>query len=567
MEQVSSRIPASHLPLTHSPSEAVIAVFVMGILGVLLIPVPSILLDFLIALNITLSVTILLVSLYVREPLLFSVFPTLLLLLTLFRLSLNVASTRLILLHGSEGITAAGKVIESFGQFVVGGNFVVGGVIFLVLIAIQYIVINHGAVRVSEVTARFTLDAMPGKQMSIDADVNAGVIDEQEARQRRDKVSKEAEFYGSMDGAVRFTQRDAVAGIIITLINILAGFLIGVFQQGVAIGEALRTYSVLTIGDGLVSTIPSLLIAVTAGIMTTRAASESNLGEQVTTQLLGNPKPVGAAAALILLLALIPGLPFVAFFVLSAGTGLVAWIAARDQAPIAKPVDIPEVQDGDAGAGAENVEALVRIDPLGLELGYQLIQLVDTNQGASFLSRVKSVRRQLALDLGVLLPPVHITDNLQLKPKEYRILLKGVEVARGDLMTEALMAINPGHASANIEGVKTTEPTFNLPALWIKPADKEKAQLAGYTVVDNTTVLATHLTEVIKSNIHELLGRQDVNKLVDQVNETHPKVIEELIPKILNLGQVQKVLQNLLRERVSIRDMVTILETLAITPL
>ena len=293
MEQVSSRIPASHLPLTHSPSEAVIAVFVMGILGVLLIPVPSILLDFLIALNITLSVTILLVSLYVREPLLFSVFPTLLLLLTLFRLSLNVASTRLILLHGSEGATAAGKVIESFGQFVVGGNFVVGGVIFLVLIAIQYVVINHGAVRVSEVTARFTLDAMPGKQMSIDADVNAGVIDEQEARQRRDKVSKEAEFYGSMDGAVRFTQRDAVAGIIITLINILAGFLIGVFQQGVAIGEALRTYSVLTIGDGLVSTIPSLLIAVTAGIMTTRAASESNLGEQVTTQLLGNPKPVG----------------------------------------------------------------------------------------------------------------------------------------------------------------------------------------------------------------------------------------------------------------------------------
>ena len=443
------------------------------------------------------------------------------------------------------------------------GNFVVGGVIFLVLIAIQYIVINHGAVRVSEVTARFTLDAMPGKQMSIDADLNAGIIDDQQARDRRSRIAREAEFYGAMDGSVRFTQRDAVAAIIITLINILAGFAIGVFQQGVPIGEALKTYSILTIGDGLVSTIPSLMIAVTAGIMTTRAASESNLGEEVAKQLLGNPRPVGAAALVLMLLALVPGMPFMAFFLLSAGAALAAWVAARERTSTLSVDESVQAEEEEAETSDKNMESLMRVDPLGLEIGYQLIQLIDNKEGRSFLSRVKSIRRQLALELGVILPAVHITDNLQLKPKEYRILLKGVEVARGELAPDSLMAINPGETTDEVEGVPTREPTFNLPALWIPVAQREKAQLAGYTVVDSTTVLATHLTEVTKRNIHELLGRQDLTSLINSVNETHPKVVEELIPKVLSVGQTQKILQNLLRERVSIRDMVTILETLA----
>jgi len=563
MNETSSQTQTYDLPRIPSNPEMILALFVMGMIGVMLIPMPSVLLDFLIALNITLSVTTLLVSLYIAEPIRFSVFPTLLLLLTLFRLSLNVASTRLILLHGNEGSSAAGRVIESFGQFVVGGNFVVGGVIFLVLVAIQYVVINHGAVRVSEVTARFTLDAMPGKQMSIDADLNAGVIDDQEARKGREHIAKEAEFYGSMDGAVRFTQRDAVAAIIITLINLLAGFAIGVLQQGVPMAEAFLTYSVLTIGDGLVSTIPSLMISVTAGIMTTRAASESNLGEQVSHQLFGDPRPIAAAAALLLLIALVPGLPFMAFFVLSAGAGSIAWFASRKQAVVAEPVEMAEAGETQELAKEEQMGSLMRVDPLGLELGYQLIQLVDNKQGQNFLSKVRSTRHQLALDFGIIIPRVHITDNLQLKPKEYRILLKGAEVARSELMPGALMAINPGQATGEIDGISTQEPTFNLPALWIKPEQRERAQLEGYTVVDNTTVMVTHLTEVIKTSIHQLLGRQELATLVDTVNETHPKVVEELIPKVLSVGQVQKVLQNLLRERVSVRDIVTILETLA----
>lgn len=536
------------------------AVAVLGVLAVMVVPMPSAILDFLIALNIAVAVVILLVSLYVLEPISFSVFPTLLLLLTLYRLSLNVASTRLILLHGHEGSVAAGRVIESFGQFVIGGSYVVGVVLFVVLIAIQYIVVNHGAVRISEVTARFTLDALPGKQMSIDADLNSGLIDEHEARQRRKKISSEAEFYGAMDGAVRFTQRDAVASVVITLINIVAGFVLGI-SQGMPFGEALRTYTVLTVGDGLVSAIPALLISVTAGIMTTRASDEANLGEQVSAQLFGDPKPVILGAVMLILMALTPGLPFFVFFVLGTGAGVLAWRSLRDRKATAELVEAPP--ETERSSEEEKMEALMRVDPLGLEIGYQLIQLVDAKQGADFLSRVRSIRRQLALDPGVVVPPVHITDNLQLKPKEYRILLKGVAIARGELRPESLMAINPGQVSSEVDGVATVEPTFNLPALWIRPEEREQAQLAGYTVVDNTTVLATHLTEVIKSNIHELLGRQEVNSLIDSVEETHPKVVEELIPKVMSIGEVQKVLQNLLRERVPIRDMVTILETLA----
>ena len=536
------------------------AVAVLGVLAVMVVPMPSAVLDFLIALNIATAVVILLVSLYVMEPISFSVFPTLLLLLTLYRLSLNVASTRLILLHGHEGSEAAGRVIESFGQFVVGGSYVVGVVLFVVLIAIQYIVVNHGAVWISEVTARFTLDALPGKQMSIDADLNSGLIDEQEARQRRKKISSEAEFYGAMDGAVRFTQRDAVASVVITLINIVAGFILGM-SQGMALGEALRTYTVLTVGDGLVSAIPALLISVTAGIMTTRASDEANLGEQVSIQLFRDPKPVILGAVMLILMALTPGLPFLVFFLLGSGAAALGWRSLRDRKATAELVEAPP--ETERLSQEEKMEALMRVDPLGLEIGYQLIQLVDAKQGADFLSRVKSIRRQLALDPGVVVPPVHITDNLQLKPKEYRILLKGVARARGELRPESMMAINPGQVSGEVDGVPTVEPTFNLPSLWIRPEEREQAQLAGYTVVDNTTVLATHLTEVIKSNIHELLGRQEVNSLIDSVEETHPKVVEELIPKVMSIGEVQKVLQNLLRERVPIRDMVSILETLA----
>lgn len=545
-------------------SDAIIAIAVISILAVILIPLPAPIMDLLIAFNISMSVIILLVSLYILAPLNFSVFPTLLLLFTLFRLSLNVASTRLILLHGAEGSSAAGRVIEAFGQFVVGGSYVVGAVIFLVLIAIQYIVVNHGAVRISEVTARFTLDAMPGKQMSIDADLNAGLIDEEEARERRKQVSAEAEFYGSMDGAVRFTQRDAVAGIIITLINILAGFAIGVGSHGMPLLDALQTYTVLTIGDGLVTAIPSLLISITAGIMTTRAANQTKLGKEVTEQLFKDPKPIFMASGALFLLALVPGLPGFAFFVLSGVVGLVGWYGRREQKSALQAVQLEEAEPTKAlPESEEKMESLMRVDPLGLELGYQLIQLVDSKGGADFLGRVKSIRRQLALDLGMVIPPVHITDNLQLKPKEYRILLKGVEVARGDLMPDHLMAIDPGQTTHQVDGIAAREPTFNLPALWIKADAREKAQLAGYTVVDNTTVLATHLTEVIKSHLHELLGRQEVKSLIDSINETHPKVVEELIPKVLNVGQVQKVLQNLLRERTTIRDIVSILETLA----
>lgn len=546
--------------LIKARADLLMAVAVLGMLAVMVVPMPSAVLDFLIALNLAISVVILLVSLYVTEPIGFSVFPTLLLLLTLYRLSLNVASTRLILLHGGEGSMAAGRVIESFGQFVVGGSYVVGVVLFVVLIAIQYIVVNHGAVRISEVTARFTLDALPGKQMSIDADLNSGIIDENEARQRRKQISGEAEFYGAMDGAVRFTQRDAVASIVITLINIVAGLVLGM-SQGMPFDQAIETYTVLTVGDGLVSAIPALLISVTAGIMTTRASSEANLGEQVAIQLFSDPKPVLLGAVMLILMALTPGLPFLTFFLLGSGAAVVGWRAYRNRQYEAELVETPP--EAERASQEEKMDALMRVDPLGLEIGYQLIQLVDAKQGADFLSRVKSIRRQLALDPGVVVPAVHITDNLQLKPKEYRILLKGVAIARGELRPESLMAIDPGEASGEVEGIPTVEPTFNLPSLWIRPEERERAQLAGHTVVDNTTVLATHLTEVIKSNIHELLGRQEVKSLIDAIDETHPKVVEELIPKVMGVGEVQKVLQNLLRERVSIRDMVTILETLA----
>jgi flagellar biosynthesis protein FlhA len=541
----------------------ILPIGVMGILLVMVLPMPAVIMDLLISLNITLSIIIMLVSMYILQPVHFSVFPSLLLIITLFRLSLNVASTRLILLRGSEGDDAAGKVIQSFGQFVVGGNYFVGIVVFLVLIAIQYIVINHGAVRISEVTARFTLDAMPGKQMSIDADMNAGIINEVEARQRREAISKEAEFYGAMDGAIRFTARDAIASMIILAINIIGGFLIGVVQSGMDLTEAAKRFTILTIGDGLVTAIPSLLISVAGGIITTRATSETNLGEDVARQLFSNYLPVAIGSGFLFFFGLIPGFPFWPFFILGSLTALLAYKRCKASKSEQLAIERAKSEKAEAERPKEKIEGLLKVDLLGIEMGYGLIRYVDASQGGDFLDRIKSIRRQIALEMGLIVPPVHITDNLQLNPRQYAILLKGVQIARGDLMQDHFLAINPGTAREEIQGLATVEPAFGLQARWIKAQDRERAQLAGYTLVDPATVLATHLTEIIKSQAYELLGRQETKNLLDTVSKTHPKVVEELVPKVLSVGEVQKVMQNLLKERVSIRDAVTILETLA----
>jgi flagellar biosynthesis protein FlhA len=541
----------------------IIPIGVMGILIVMLLPMPTIIMDLLISLNVTVSIIILLVSMYILKPVQFNVFPSLLLILTLFRLALNVASTRLILLHGADGEGAAGEVIRSFGQFVVGGNYFVGIVVFLVLMAIQYIVINHGTVRISEVTARFTLDAMPGKQMSIDADMNAGIINEAEARARREDISKEAEFYGAMDGAIRFTSRDVIASTLILLINIIGGFLIGVLQFDMELAEAAKRFTILTIGDGLVTAIPSLLISVAGGIITTRAASETNLGEGVARQLFTNYVPVAIGSGFLFFFGIVPGLPFFPFFLLGSATAIIAY--KRRQACQSEMLDIEKskTEKAEAEKPKEKIEGLLKVDLLGIEMGYGLIRYVNPSEGGDFLDRIKSIRRQIAVEMGLIVPPVHITDNLQLKPRQYAILLKGVQIAQGELMQDHLLAINPGTAHEEIQGLATVEPAFGLQARWIKAQDRERAQLAGYTLVDPATVLATHLTEIIKAQAYELLGRQETKSLLDTVSKTHPKVVEDLVPKILSIGEVQKVMQNLLKERVSIRDAVTILETLA----
>lgn len=534
---------------------------VIVILTALLVPLPSVFLDLLISANIALSVVVLLSAVYVLNPVEFSAFPSILLLTTLFRLSLNIASTRLILLYGAEGPGAAGNVIGAFGQFVVGGNYAVGLIIFVVLIVIQYVVINHGAVRISEVTARFTLDALPGKQLSIDADLNAGIIDQEEARHRRIEVSREADFYGAMDGAIRFTQRDAMASILITLINIIGGLFIGMFQNGMPAMDAVTTFTILTIGDGLVTAIPSLLISIAGGLVTTRAAAETNLGQEVGTQLFSNPKAVYFAAGIVGGLGMVPGLPTVAFLVLGSALGAVGMIASRIEQRKALPVPVPEPVPDDGTV--ERATAFLKIDSLAVEIGYGLVGLVDSQQGGDFLARIRSIRKQLAQELGMIVPPVNITDNLKLGSQQYSILLKGVEVGSGELMMDRLLAIDPGTTTGKIEGTATKEPTFGLPAYWITQENKERAQLMNYTVVDASTVLATHLTEVIRTNAHELLGRQDVKTLIDHVAETHPKLVEELVPNTLTVGTIQKVLQSLLREKVSIRDLVSIFEALA----
>ena len=542
--------------------EILTVIGVVTILVVMIIPLPSILLDFLLALNITLAITILLIAMYTLKPLDFFIFPPLLLVTTLFRLSLNVASTRLILLHGNEGPLAAGKVIKSFGSFVVGGNYVVGMIVFVILVIVNFVVITKGATRIAEVAARFTLDAMPGKQMSIDADLNAGLIDEDEAKQRRLTIAREAEFHGSMDGAAKFVRGDAIAGIIITVINILGGFIIGVFQKDMSIINAAQNYTLLTVGDGLVSQIPALTISTAAGIVVSRAASEGTLGKDLGKQFSEYPKAIYLSALTVFFFGLIPGLPHVPFILLSLIIGLSVFIFGKRKEELeAKQIEVRKKEPVDEGP--EPVEHLLMIDPLELEVGYGLIPLVDREQGGKFLDRVRSIRRQFAMEMGMVIPPIHIRDNLQLSSSEYQIVLKGVRVAGADLMVNHYLAMNPGDVTRKIEGIETTEPAFNIPAVWIPENKKEEAKLAGYTVVDDATIMATHLTEVLRKHSSELLGRQEVQHLLDNLKKSYPKAVEELVPNLLSLGAVQKVLQNLLNERISIRDLLTIVETLA----
>jgi flagellar biosynthesis protein FlhA len=528
----------------------------------MIIPLPPILLDFLLALNITLAMTVLLIAMYTLEPLDFSVFPSLLLVMTLYRLSLNVASTRLILLNGDQGERAAGGVIKSFGSFVVGGDYVVGLVVFVILVIINFVVITKGATRIAEVAARFTLDAMPGKQMSIDADLNAGLIDEKQAKDRRARIAQEAEFYGSMDGAAKFVRGDAVAGIIITLINIIGGFVIGVFQRGMPALDAAQTYTLLTIGDGLVSQIPALVISTAAGIVVSRNASDSTMGNEFGKVFFKFPKAVYMASLSIFLFGLIPGLPHLSFISLAVVVAGGMYFF-RQRQKTADALTAAEAPTEAIDRGSEPVEHLLAIDPIQMELGYRLIAIVDREQGGDFLERVRSIRRQFALEMGIIIPPIHIRDNLQLDPAEYQVLLKGVKVAGAEIMVGHYLAMDPGDAVQKIDGVPTTEPAFHLPAIWIPESKKEDAKLSGYTVVDNVAVMATHLSEVIRNHAWELIGRQEVQSLLDNLAKSYPKAVEELVPNLLSLGGVQKVLQNLLRERVSVRDLLTIVETLA----
>ena len=539
--------------------DMVIAVVVVSIVIMIIIPLPVGLIDLLLTTNITLSLIMLFISMYINQPLQFSIFPSLLLLTTLLRLSLNISTTRLILRDGD-----AGQVIRAFGEFVVGGNAVVGFIIFLIIIVIQFIVITKGAERIAEVAARFTLDAMPGKQMAIDADLNAGLINEMEAKERRKAIERAADFYGAMDGASKFVKGDAIAGIIITVINICGGLIIGIVQRGMEFQSALSTYTLLTVGDGLVSQIPALLISTSAGIIVTKAASESNLGREVTAQLFVQPKAMFLSAGVLAALGIVPALPQVPLFTLAVvllfSGYAIRRAAASEEALAGKEIHPAQLEEM---RKPENVMGLLQVDPIEVEFGYAIIPLADVNQGGDLLDRVVMIRRQIALELGMVVPIIRLRDNIQLNPNQYRIKIKGIEVSEGELVMDGFLAMDPGTAAGEIEGTDTLEPAFGLPAKWIKEEEKDRAEMMGYTVVDPPTVISTHLTETIKAHIHELLGRQEVKKLVDNLKENHPALVDELVPKQMSYGEVQKVLANLLREGVSIRDLVTIFETLA----
>jgi flagellar biosynthesis protein FlhA len=565
-EMSTATLAAGALParssIWHSLRDYLLPMAAISVIFVMLVPVPATVLDLLLAISMACSIIVFLSAVQIRRAVELSVFPTLLLLLTLFRLSLNIASTRRILLHGQEGTAAAGHVIEAFGQFVVGGNYVVGFVLFLALVAIQFLVVSHGAVRTAEVTARFTLDALPGKQMAIDADMNAGLIDEAEARRRRQAIAREAEFYGAMDGAARFNQRDALATILITAINIVAGLLIGTLQQGIELGEAARTYTVLTVGDGLVTIIPSLLVSVAGGITLTRANSAGMLGGEIRQQLLARPATLYMASAVSALICLIPGLPKFAFLSVAAAL-FVGGRRMAAAAPSALPVEtsLPDKKKTE-GAHSSDLASLMRLEDLTLEIGFQLIPLVDEKQAGQLLSRVRSLRRHLSSEMGFLVPPVHISDNLRLKPREYVVSLRGIEIGRWQTEGPHLLAVSGEPGRRPLTGRETREPAFGVPAIWIAPAIEEQAIAAGYSVVDAVTVITTHLGELIRQHAWELLGRAEIKRLLDALNESHPKLLEELVPKLLTLGEVARVLEQLLRERVSIRDLGAILEAL-----
>ncbi|MEQ1722422.1 MAG: flagellar biosynthesis protein FlhA [Pseudobdellovibrio sp.] len=539
-----------------------IAFGVLAIIGVMIIPLPPVLLDISLTFSLALSLLILLTSIYVTRTLDFTSFPSLLLMTTLFRLALNVATTRLILSHGHEGPQAAGGVIQAFANVIVGNNYVIGFIIFAILVVINFIVITKGSGRVAEVAARFTLDAMPGKQMSIDAELNAGAINEAEAKKRRRDIEMEADFYGAMDGASKFVRGDAIAGIIITVINIVGGLLIGVMQKDLDLATAAKNYTMLTIGDGLLAQIPALIISTAAGIIVTRSSSGENMGTEVTSQLFVNPRAIYITGGVLVVLALIPGLPTIPFITMGAMLAGFAWIV--DQYKKEKvTTEYKKEQDLLTAPKKENVESMLPLDMVELEVGYGLINVVDSSKSGDLLERISSIRKQFALDLGIVVPSVHIRDNLQLAPGEYRFLVKGNKIGGGILKPEALLAMDPGETTEKIDGIATKEPAFGLDAVWISPTNRDRAELAGYTVVDLPTVMATHITEMIRTHAHELLGRQEASTLVDNFKKTHPKVVEDLIPEALSLGGVVKVLQNLLREQVSIRDLLTIFETLA----
>ena len=542
------------IDLIRKRGDVLVALSIIVLLGVMLVPLPTFLLDLFLSVSIALGVVILVISVYLKRPLDFSVFPSLLLMTTLFRLSLNIASTKLILLRGSEGPDAAGHVIQSFGNFVVGGNYVVGFIVFLILVVVNFVVITKGAGRIAEVAARFTLDAMPGKQMAIDADLNAGMIDETEARRRRQDVSREADFYGAMDGSSKFVRGDAVAGIAITGINIVGGFIIGVFQMGMPMVEAAKTYTILTVGEGLVAQIPALLISTAAGIVVTRSGSSNDMGKDIAAQVIVNPKALGTSSAILLVVGLIPGLPHLPLLAMAATLGGLAYVLHNS--------DVPETDAAVPAPKKEEprAESLLEVNTLALEIGYGLISLVDET-GGELLQKVRAMRRQIARELGFIVPSIHIKDNLGLRPHEYSFDIRGIEVARGEVMMGYWLAVSSDGAAA-IDGTPTKEPAFGLPACWVEEKDVEKAQLAGHMVVDPATVIVTHLTEIIRKHSWEILTRTEVQSLLEGVAKVYPRIVDELIPTHMTLGAVQRVLQNLLRERVPVNDLVTILETL-----
>ncbi len=547
--------------LVHSGLGAPILLILM--LAMVVLPLPPIALDLLFTFNISLSLIILLVVIYSRRPLDFSIFPSVLLIGTLLRLALNIASTRVVLLHGQNGPGAAGHVIKAFGEFVVGGNYAVGLVVFIILVIINFVVVTKGATRVSEVTARFTLDAMPGKQMAIDADLNAGIITHEEARERRAEISREAEFYGSMDGASKFVRGDAVAGILILIINILGGLAVGVLQHHLPLQDALRTYTLLTIGDGLVAQIPALLLSTAAAIIVTRVSSAQDLGQQVISQLFSSPRALAITAGVIGLLGLIPGMPNFAFLTLAVLLGVAAyWLYSRAGA---EEVEAPQTAPEQASAESHDLswDDVQPVDLIGLEVGYRLIPLVDKNQGGQLMARIKGVRKKLSQELGFLVQPVHIRDDLDLAPNTYRVSLLGVPVGESEVFPDRELAINPGQVFGTLQGVTVKDPAFGLEAVWIEPGQRDEAQAMGYTVVDAGTVIATHLSQVIQDHAHELLGHEEIQQLLDLLARSQPKLVENLVPKTLPLGVMLKVLQNLLAERIPIRDMRTIAETLA----